>query len=93
MVKPADFRLLTSEESLSDYRFRPESVNRHRFCKQCGVRIGTVGFVEEIGGDFFTVSIPTLDELSDAELAALPVQYCDGRANNWFAEPAVSSHL
>ncbi|CAN0059495.1 unnamed protein product, partial [Phaeothamnion confervicola] len=49
MVKPGDFRLLTPEEALTDYRFRPESVNRHRFCKQCGVRICAAGYVGEIG--------------------------------------------
>ena len=91
-VKPPDLRI-TGEDSLTDYRFRADSVNRHRFCKVCGVRICTAGHVAELGGDFVSVSVPTVDGLSEAELAALPVRCMDGRADNWFQEPAVRSHM
>lgn len=93
MIKPAAFQLLSDPQDLGDYGFTPQSVNRHLFCKHCGVRVYTQGHVAEIGGDFVSVMLSTLDGLSDEFLASLPVQCADGRGNNWFHTPAVSSHL
>jgi hypothetical protein len=92
-VKPQEFRLLSGESELGDYQFRAESPNHHRFCKQCGVRLFTTGYVEALGGAFVAFCIATLDDLADAERAALSVRYMDGLNDNWFAEPAVTRHL
>ena len=46
-----------------------------------------------LGGDFFAVSIASLDGLEPAELARLPVQFADGRNDNWQSPPAVTSYL
>jgi hypothetical protein len=93
MVKPADFRLLTNPEDVSAYKFRDESLNEHQFCKTCGVRTFTKGYVEEIGGHYVSISIPVLEGISPQELAALKIQYMDGLHNNWFHPPEVTSYL
>ncbi|MFS4459117.1 GFA family protein [Bdellovibrio sp. HCB2-146] len=93
IVKPSAFRLLTSEAELGDYQFRPESPNHHYFCKSCGVRMFSKGYVEEIGGDYRSVVISVLEGVSPEELAALPMRYFDGKDNNWFHEPKITSYL
>jgi len=93
MVKPAAFQLLSEEDGLGDYGFTKESVNRHYFCKACGVRVFTKGHVPQLGGDFVSVVISTLEGLSDAVLASLPVRWANGRDNDWLHPPVVTSHL
>jgi hypothetical protein len=39
------------------------------------------------------VSIACLDDLTPAEMAALPVQYMDGAGNNWWNPPEVTAHM
>jgi hypothetical protein len=39
------------------------------------------------------VSVAALDDLDPAELVSAPVQYCDGRADNWWNPPAETRHL
>jgi hypothetical protein len=43
-------RWLAGEADVGRYGFHPESKNAHVFCRNCGVRIGMTGYVEEIGG-------------------------------------------
>jgi hypothetical protein len=47
----------------------------------------------EIGGDFVSINIACLDNLSDPELAALPVRYANGRDDDWMHAPAETGHL
>ncbi len=91
-VKPDAFRLLKGEAELSDYQFGSNSCHHH-FCKNCGIRPFGRGYVEEIGGAYVSVSVMALEGLSDAELAELPVQYMDGRGNNWWNAPAETRHM
>ena len=49
--------------------------------------------IEAIGGDYVSVPLAALDDISPAELAAIPVQYMDGRHDNWFNPPQVTSYL
>lgn len=93
LIKPDAFQLLTDTQELGDYGFKTDSVNRHLFCKHCGVRVYTKGHVPELGGDFVSIMVSTLDNLSDEFLASLPVQWYDGRHDNWNEPPAVTSHL
>ena len=51
------------------------------------------GYVEEIGGAYYSVSIASIDDLTPAEMAALPVQYMDGAGNNWWNPPEVTAHM
>ena len=92
MVKPADFRLLSGEEVLSDYQFNTHS-NHHLFCRHCGVRSFGRGHLEVLGGDFVSVNVACLDHVPDAELVALPVRYSNGRDNDWMHQPAETRHL
>jgi hypothetical protein len=90
-VKPDAFRLLRGEEALGDYQFGSNSVH-HRFCRTCGVTIFGDGYVEEVGGAFYSISLATL-EAAEADLAEAPVKYMDGRYNNWWNAPAETRHL
>jgi hypothetical protein len=91
-IKPAAFRLLTSEDKLSDYQFATLS-GHHLFCKRCGVRSFGRGHVEQIGGDYVSVSVSCLDGVSDEEIAAAPVRFANGRDNDWMHVPKVTSYL
>ena len=92
-IKPSAFRLLAGEQELEDYRIRPESTVHHPFCRHCGVRPFGHGHIAEMGGDFVSVKLACLDDATDEELADAPVQYCDGRANNWWNSPTEVRHL
>ncbi len=91
MVKPESFRLLTGEADLTKYVFNTKK-NHHYFCKHCGVRAFGVGNDTPIG-KMYGVNVMCLDDLSDEELARVPITYVDGRNDNWQNAPAVFSHL
>src|SRR5215470_14488295 len=92
VVKPNAFRLLAGEIALHDYRFGTKSVHR-LFCRNCGVQLFDRGHIPEVGGDYVSVRLSTLDNASDKELAEAPVQYFNGRDNNWGTPPDESRHL
>jgi hypothetical protein len=91
-LKPADFRLLAGEDVLGDYRFGTMQAH-HRFCRQCGVSVYGHGYIEEIGGDYVSVGVATLDDLDVADLIAAPVHFMDGRNDNWWNPPTETRHL
>ena len=90
-VKPPAFRLLSGEDALSSYEFGMK-VGQHKFCKTCGVRTHGTFDIPQLGGPTVSIQIATLD-VSDEELAASPVLYCNGRENDWWNAPAISSYL
>jgi hypothetical protein len=92
LAKPADIKVLAGEQELSDYQFGSKSMH-HLFCRTCGVRTFGRGHLDVLGGDFYAVSIASLDGLEPTELASLPVQYADGRNDNWQSPPAETSYL
>ncbi|WP_457581348.1 GFA family protein [Ensifer canadensis] len=92
IVKPDAFRLQAEEVDIADYQFGSDSVH-HRFCKTCGIAAYGHGYIEAIGGAYYSVNVATLDDVDPAVLAEAPVQYMDGRNNNWFHPPAETRHL
>jgi hypothetical protein len=86
-----DFRLLRGAEALSEYQFGGHRIH-HLFCEHCGVK----SFARAPGPDgkgFVAVMVSCLDNVPDAELAALPVTYVDGRNDNFKAPPSETRHL
>jgi hypothetical protein len=86
-----DFRLLKGQESLSDYQFNRNNIH-HLFCKTCGVKSFGRG-IGPGGKPMVAVMVATVDNISDAELAALPIVYADGRNDNFAKPPAETRHL
>ena len=92
ILKPDAFRLLAGADALSDYQFGTKS-GHHLFCKHCGVHAFGRGYVEAIGGDYCSVKLGSLDDVTAGELASAPVRFMDGRNDNWQAPPAETRHL
>ena len=91
-VKPEAFRLLSDESATTDYQFGTNSMH-WLFCKTCGVRPYGQGDIPEVGGAFYSINLACLDDAEPQELLAGPIQYCDGRNNNWAEAPAETRHL
>jgi hypothetical protein len=92
ILKPAAFRLISGEADLSDYQFGTKS-GHHLFCKHCGVRSFERGYVEQIGGDYISVKVASLNDVDPKELIDAPVKYANGRDNKWWEPPAETRHL
>jgi hypothetical protein len=91
-IKPGAFTLLVGKEALCDYQFGTRTVHRF-FCQHCGVQVFDRGNIPEIGGEYVSVRLATLDDAADAELAGAPVRYFNGRDNDWRTPPAETRHL
>jgi hypothetical protein len=92
IIKPAQFRLLSGADALSDYQFGSKA-GHHLFCKHCGVRSFERGYVEQIGGDYVSVKVMALDGADLNEILDAPVRFANGRDNAWWNPPAETRHL
>ena len=97
-AKAAEFRLLSGRESLDDYQHltvgKTEPFLHLRFCAKCGVRGFTKGGVlPQFDGEFYAVNLACLDDATDAELAAAPIHYADGRHDAWDVEATDTRYL
>jgi hypothetical protein len=81
-IKPDAFKLLRGEPDLGDYSRGPHS--HFRFCKTCGIQLFGHGNIPEVGGEYVSVNVNTLDDVDPAELSFV---HWDGRHNNWQAGP------
>jgi hypothetical protein len=80
-VQQEDFKLLSGSNDMGQYQWTPEGKKAphltYRFCNQCGIRIFAAGDDEALGGKFFAIHIPTLDDATKDELAAAPMKLND----------------
>ena len=92
IIKPEAFRLLSGEGALSEYRFGSKQ-GQHLFCKTCGVRTFERGHVKEIGGDYVSIKLASLDDVDPKDLVEATVRFANGRDNKWWEPPAETRHL
>jgi hypothetical protein len=91
------FRLTSGIESQADYQWTPPgrtgpTVQFH-FCKICGIRTPARGELEAMGGAFYAVQVPLLEDVDSDELAAAPIRYVDGRQDHFDRPPADTRFL
>jgi hypothetical protein len=91
VVPPEAVRVLQGEAALTEYRFGSGNI-QHLFCSHCGIKPFGRGEVEGFGR-FVAVNLACLDDAGDAALAAAPVQFEDGRNNDWSHPPAETRYL
>jgi hypothetical protein len=92
IIKPDAFRLISGEDAVSDYRFGSKQ-GSHLFCKTCGVRTFERGHVKEIGGDYVSIKVASLDDVDPKELVEATVKFSNGRDNQWWESPVETRHL
>lgn len=92
VVSADAFRLLEGKDVLTEYQFGNKTI-QHFFCSRCGVKPFGRGHHEELGGEFYAVSIVCLDNVTADELVNAPVRYEDGRHDNWESSPTETRHL
>jgi hypothetical protein len=92
LIKPDAFRLISGINDISDYQFATKSAH-HLFCAHCSVRPFSRGCVEQIGGEYVSIQVCTLDDATPQELIEAPVRYSNGRDNAWWNAPAEIRHL
>ena len=73
LIKPDAFRLLAGEDALSDYQFGTKS-GHHLFCRHCGVRSYERGYLEQVGGDYVSIKLASLDNVEPDELINAPMR-------------------
>lgn len=85
------FRLLSGKSELTRYVFNSMK-NEHFFCRHCGVRAFGVGNDTPIG-KMYGVNLGCLDDVSDEQLATVPITYVDGLDDRWQQAPEFWRHL
>ena len=90
-VRGDKFSLLQGEEMLSTHEWVPpgrsESGLTYKFCSRCGVRMYATGELEQLGGRFFAVHVPTLDDVDREQLVAAPLRFIDNAHDRMNAAP------
>jgi hypothetical protein len=80
-VRSDAFKLLAGDDVLGSYRWVPpgrtEAGLTYRFCSRCGVRLYATGDLPQLGGRFYALHVPTLDDVDREELANAPLNFID----------------
>ena len=92
IIGPDAFRLVQGESELSEYQFGHKIVHHH-FCRHCGIHAFKRGFHESLGGEFYSVPVSCLDDVSIDDVFAGPLRHADGRNGNYHQSPTEIRHL
>jgi len=84
IVKPDAFKLLSSDADLSTYVWGGKISTRY-FCKSCGVHCFARGHLAELGGDYISINLNTLDGIDQSQVQLI---HWDGRHDNWQGGPS-----
>ncbi|MYM24363.1 GFA family protein [Duganella sp. FT135W] len=91
IIKPDAFRLKSGEADLTLYQFLTKT-DKHLFCRHCGVRSFGIGRSPR-WGEFYSVNVTCLDDVSTEELVNAPITYLDGKSDNWVTPPGEVRYL
>lgn len=91
VAKEDGFRLLAGSDQLTQYLFNTRK-NQHYFCRHCGVRAFGIGTETPIG-KMYGVNLGCLTDVSEEDLAQIPITYVDGRNGKWQSAPEFFAHL
>jgi hypothetical protein len=69
-VKPAQFKLQSGQDELSDYQFNKKAIH-HLFCRNCGVSSFATGSGED-GSEGIGINVRCLDDVTIEALALTP---------------------
>jgi hypothetical protein len=93
-VKPEHFRCTSGESELTAPVFEEGRPRHGNFCRHCGLNVfAQVPAAEWNDGAYVSVNVATIDDLTPEEVAAIPVLHLNGRDDDWFNLPKVTSHL
>ncbi len=91
------FRLTAGADAQATYQWTPPAAPgptiAFHFCKLCGIRTPGRGEMEAMGGAFYAVQVPLLDDIDVEELAAAPIRYVDGLHDRFDRAPADTRFL
>jgi hypothetical protein len=91
-VRGDNFKLLSGEDVLSVYEWVPpgraEAGLTYRFCSRCGVRLYATGSLPQLGGRFYAIHVPTLDDVDREELVKAPLNFVDNAHDRMDGPPA-----
>jgi hypothetical protein len=91
-VRGDQFKLLAGEEALSNYAWVPpgraEAGLTYRFCSRCGIRLFATGELAQLGGRFYAIHVPTLDDVDREELVRAPLHFIDNAHDRMDGPPA-----
>ena len=80
-VRADKFRLLEGEDMLTSYEWVPPGHEAagltYRFCSRCGIRLYATGELAQLGGRFYALHVPTLDDVDREALVNAPLNFID----------------
>jgi hypothetical protein len=80
-VQGDHFKLTAGEDVLSNYEWVPPGRDApgltYRFCSRCGIRLFATGELAQLGGRFYAIHVPTLDDVDREALASAPLNFVD----------------
>ncbi|QIA20442.1 GFA family protein [Mesorhizobium sp. AA22] len=71
----------------------PEGDINHYMCPNCGANFLSRGYLDFMGGNFWAVNVACLDDVTEAELAAAPIVYEDGKRDRQDKAPEITGYL